>query len=130
MTLHIVPTDVNELWSLVLKHIQNQISRPSFETWFQPTQAELHKDRLTIICPNEFSADWLNNRYERLILETIRMITNETPTGVEYVVDKSNDNSKLDQGIENLQDKMVFRNTPPPGDLVVLEGSLMNCDTR
>ncbi|TCS80824.1 chromosomal replication initiator protein DnaA [Tepidibacillus fermentans] len=66
------------LWKKTLSVIEGKISKPSFETWLQSTQASsLIKDQLTIIAPNEFARDWLESRYSILIQETLYEITGE-----------------------------------------------------
>lgn len=58
--------------------MQNKISKPSFETWLKSTKAHmLQGDRLTVIAPNEFARDWLEERYSHLISEVLLELTGE-----------------------------------------------------
>jgi hypothetical protein len=107
MAQHSAPTDGNELWSLVLKQLENKINPKSFQTWFEPTQAELIGDRLIILCPNEFTQSWIQNQYGRLILDTIKML-NSTPMQVDFLVGETNGENKVSKESENLEEKMIF----------------------
>lgn len=58
--------------------MQNKISKPSFETWLKSTKADmLQGDILTVIAPNEFARDWLEERYSHLISEVLLELTGE-----------------------------------------------------
>jgi len=63
----------NELWQSVLAQMQLCISKANFATWFQNTDI-IGKDqgKITISVPNAFSKEWLSNKYNKLILKTIR----------------------------------------------------------
>lgn len=61
-----------DLWSAVLEKISEKISKPSFETWFSDTYAEIDDDVMIVKAKNEFAADWLEERYKTLIFETVR----------------------------------------------------------
>ncbi|MFA8439645.1 chromosomal replication initiator protein DnaA [Pueribacillus sp. YX66] len=67
---------ISDLWSKTLKEIEKKVSKPSFETWLKSTQAHsLEDDLLTVVAPNIFARDWLENRYSALISEIIHDIT-------------------------------------------------------
>lgn len=66
-----------DLWTKVLQKISQKLSKPSFETWFADTKAEITDCILTIKVKNEFTADWLEQRYPTLIGETIKEITGQ-----------------------------------------------------
>ena len=64
-----------ELWQSVLAQAQFQISRANFATWFQNTEIiSREADKVTISVPNAFSKEWLSNKYNKLILKTLRDI--------------------------------------------------------
>lgn len=68
--------NLSELWKKILEEIEKKVSKPSFETWLKSTQAQsLENDMLTIIAPNVFARDWLENRYTHLLTEVIHNIT-------------------------------------------------------
>lgn len=68
--------NIHELWNATLDQMKEKISKPSFETWLKATKAHsLDEDTLTIIAPNEFARDWLENQYQTLIKETLVEVT-------------------------------------------------------
>ncbi|MFC7063034.1 chromosomal replication initiator protein DnaA [Halobacillus seohaensis] len=68
--------NIHELWDNTLEKIKEKISKPSFETWLKATKADsLNENSLTIVAPNEFARDWLENQYESLITETLQEVT-------------------------------------------------------
>jgi len=67
-----------ELWAEVLKKISGKISRPSFETWFANTTAEINDDVMIVKAGNLFQTDWLNERYKNLIMETVEELMGRT----------------------------------------------------
>ncbi|CUA79789.1 chromosomal replication initiator protein DnaA [Anoxybacillus suryakundensis] len=70
--------NISDLWNKALAEIEKKISKPSFETWLKSTTAHsLKGDILIITVPNEFTKDWLESRYTRLIEQTLYDITGE-----------------------------------------------------
>ncbi|TXL63396.1 chromosomal replication initiator protein DnaA [Cerasibacillus terrae] len=68
--------NIGDLWSVVLKKIEEKVSKPSFETWLKHTQAEkLEGNELTITAPNEFARDWLEEQYSGLIATIVEEVT-------------------------------------------------------
>ncbi|GGP08191.1 DnaA N-terminal domain-containing protein [Oceanobacillus neutriphilus] len=66
-----------DIWQKVLEKINSQISKPSFNTWFKNTSAELEDDALTIYSSSAFTIDWLETNYSTLIIDTIKDVTGE-----------------------------------------------------
>ena len=70
--------NIDSLWNQVLEKIKKKISKPSFETWMKATKAHTLKgDNLTVIAPNEFNRDWLEERYADLIADLLFEVTGE-----------------------------------------------------
>ncbi len=64
-----------EIWQAVLAQIQFNISRANFATWFHDTKiAAIKNGEVTIVVPNLFSKEWLNNKYQSLILKILRSL--------------------------------------------------------
>ncbi len=62
-----------ELWRFALGEIEINISKANFITWFRHTGILKNKDGLaTIGVPNGFSKEWLENKYNKLILRALR----------------------------------------------------------
>ena len=75
-----------ELWESVLARIQLAISSANFSTWFQNTGVfSIEKSKVIISVPNNFSKEWLQNKYNKLILKYLREI-NDGIKEVEYRV--------------------------------------------
>ncbi|MBI2635089.1 MAG: chromosomal replication initiator protein DnaA [Parcubacteria group bacterium] len=70
--------DFNELWKAVLGDIELQISKANFKTWLQNTAIVDKKDGVvTIAVPNGFTKEWLENKYNKSILRSLRNIQSD-----------------------------------------------------
>ena len=68
-----------QLWQTALGEVELNISRANFITWFRDTFILKNKDGVaTIGVPNGFSKEWLENKYNKLILRALRNISSET----------------------------------------------------
>ena len=64
-----------EFWSQVLERLEQQLNRPTFETWIQETTIkELKNDSLTIGTPNPFVLKHLQKNYLSIIGEVVTEI--------------------------------------------------------
>lgn len=64
-----------ELWQTVLGEIELNISKANFITWFkQTTILEKRENQVIVGVPNGFSKEWLQNKYHKLILKSLRNI--------------------------------------------------------
>ncbi|MCK5080586.1 MAG: chromosomal replication initiator protein DnaA [Candidatus Moranbacteria bacterium] len=62
-----------ELWEAVLGEVELSLSKASFTTWFKSTSIKnLTEDSLTVIVPNIFAKEWLEKKYQKIILDSIR----------------------------------------------------------
>ena len=62
-----------ELWQAVLGELELSISKASFTTWFKNTAIfDLQKDSIVISVPNIFAKEWLEKKYKKGILDSIR----------------------------------------------------------
>src|SRR3989344_2037445 len=75
-----------ELWKAVLGNMELSLSRANFVTWFKSTSI-LSKDSQSIIVsvPNGFIKEWLENKFNKRILDSIRTLTPEVRE-IKYVV--------------------------------------------
>ncbi|MFH0906863.1 MAG: chromosomal replication initiator protein DnaA [bacterium] len=65
--------DLKELWQIVLGEVELGISKANFITWFKNTKIHSKQDGLiTISAPNGFTKEWLENKYNKLILKILR----------------------------------------------------------
>ena len=62
-----------ELWQTILGEIELGISKANFITWFKNTRIHSKKEGVvTISVPNGFTKEWLENKYNKLILKSLR----------------------------------------------------------
>lgn len=75
-----------ELWKAVLGDMELSLPRANFTTWFKNT-AILSKDTQSILIsvPNGFIKEWLENKFNKKILDSIRSLTPEVRE-VKYVI--------------------------------------------
>jgi chromosomal replication initiator protein len=70
-----VTMDHNQLWQKVLGEVELQISRPNFITWFKNSSIMDHRDGvITVGLPNNFAREWVETKYHKIILGTLRTI--------------------------------------------------------
>ncbi len=66
---------IDNLWSQVLKRLQIELSRPTFETWIKTAHAEgLENNCLVITTPNPFARNWLQKYYINTIANVVEDI--------------------------------------------------------
>jgi chromosomal replication initiator protein len=66
---------IDNLWSQVLKRLQLELSRPTFETWIKTANAErLENNCLVIVTPNPFARNWLQKYYINTIANVVQDI--------------------------------------------------------
>lgn len=69
MTLH-------ELWQAALGEIELEISKANFITWFNGTKILDNKNGIiTMAVPSIFNKDWLENKYHKIILKSLRNVS-------------------------------------------------------
>ena len=77
---------LEELWRSALAEIEIQISRPNFVTWLSGSRLiEKQEGAALVALPNNFSKEWVENRYAKIILGALRNI-DETTKKVDFVV--------------------------------------------
>ena len=63
----------HELWQAVLSEVELSISKANFTTWFKNTNIISQKDgKIVIGVPNGFTKEWLENKYNKIILKALR----------------------------------------------------------
>ncbi len=80
--------DTKQLWENVLTSIELSISPASFKMWFSETHIVRIEDGVAVIgVPNQLTKDWLNEKFGKLILKTIRGFV-DTVRACEFIVSK------------------------------------------
>ncbi len=77
------------LWESALAQIQLNISEANFNTWFRNTTiVDYNGDNITIAVPNSFVKEWLESKYHKIIIKTLKKINKEV-VKVNYSIDNS-----------------------------------------
>ncbi len=107
--------DTKQLWENVLTNIELSISPASFKIWFAETHIVRIDDGVLVVgVPNQLTKDWLNEKFGKLILKTVRGFV-DTVRAVDFVVSK-------DTG-RRVPEKVVV---PQRGDELPLTDYLIN----
>src|SRR3989338_657671 len=62
-----------ELWRRALTEIELAVSRANFVTWFKDTRIlDFVEGAVTVGVPNGFSKEWLENKFHKFILKSLR----------------------------------------------------------
>src|SRR3989338_4809135 len=70
--------DKEELWQAMLAQIQFNISKANFATWFRNTNVVSKENgEIMVSVPNNFSKEWLENKYNKLIFKIIHSLDGE-----------------------------------------------------
>ena len=70
--------DLHELWKAALGEIGLQISKANYKTWLANTSIADKKNGVVIVAvPNSFTKEWLENKYHKFILRSLRNIESE-----------------------------------------------------
>jgi len=78
--------DLKQIWDKALSEIELNISRANFITWFKNSRP-LKKDgnKFIVACQNTFTKEWLENKYQKLIITALKNVDNEIKS-VEFVI--------------------------------------------
>jgi chromosomal replication initiator protein len=80
--------DTKQLWENVLTNIELSISPASFKMWFAETHIVKIDDGILLVgVPNQLTRDWLNEKFGKLILKTVRGFV-DTVRAVEFTVSR------------------------------------------
>lgn len=83
--------DVKQLWDDALVKIELSITPANFKTWFRDTHIiSLEDGTLTLGVPSVFVRDWLHDKFQGMILKTLRDITPYVRS-IEYAVIQRSD---------------------------------------
>ncbi len=81
-------TDTKQLWDSALVEMELFLPKATFSTWFKDTFILKDEDGVVFISvPNQFAKEWLFSKYHKMILKSLRSIS-EGIRSVEYIVTK------------------------------------------
>jgi chromosomal replication initiator protein len=78
--------DFDQLWQNVLGEIELQISRPNYVTWLKNSRLVDKQDGTALVSlPNNFAKEWVENKYQKIILSALRN-ADETTKKIQFTV--------------------------------------------
>lgn len=78
--------ELEKVWRSVLSDIELQIPKASFATWLKSSRLLDKKDGMALVAlPNNFTKTWVENKYNKMILGSIRLIDDSTKN-IKFVV--------------------------------------------
>lgn len=97
-----------ELWQAVLAQVQFKISPANFATWFKNTSIlEKKNSEVIVSVPNNFSKEWLENKYHKLILNTLKSL-GEQVREIKYITARTSLKIKPSQVLTSETDQLEF----------------------
>ncbi len=89
--IHTEQIDVKKLWDDALVSIELSITSANFKTWFRDTHiVSLEDGTITLGVPSVFVRDWVSDKFQNLILKTLRDLTPHARS-IEFAVVQRND---------------------------------------
>src|SRR3989338_8423887 len=78
--------DVLTIWDKCLNYLRDELPSQKFNTWLRPLQADMNKNTLTLLAPNQFVLDWVNEHFLVKITETLRELCEGEPPVVKLKI--------------------------------------------
>ncbi|RQD73911.1 MAG: chromosomal replication initiator protein DnaA [Candidatus Syntrophonatronum acetioxidans] len=98
--------NVENIWKSALFEIEKKLSKPSFETWLKPTRPVAIKNyTLFVSVPNDFSRDFIQSRYTKLINSVLEEIC-EDNLSVKFVIPQEEKINKDQEGEDTYEDNV------------------------
>ncbi len=82
--------EFEQIWQTALGEIEIQISKPNFATWLKNSRLLDKQDGVVLVgLPNNFAKEWVENKYQKIILNALRNLDQGTKK-VQFTVHNSN----------------------------------------
>jgi len=112
-------TATKSLWENCLDFLRDEIPEQKFNTWLRPLHSEVSANTLTLLAPNQFVLDWVNEHYIAKINDILAELTSGKPPKVHLkigtkavpAVEKTNESSTVHQTTTSTPAKNTRVNT-------------------
>ena len=64
-----------DIWEQCVRQLKSELTSAEFNTWILPLQALVDGIRLQLFAPNRFVLDWVQNHYEKRLLELCALLS-------------------------------------------------------
>jgi len=81
---------VGEIWVECVQRLEVELPSQQFNMWIRPLHAEEDPDNLTLLAPNRFVKDWVNEKFSRRILEIIHEVFPNRQVQLNVVIGSTN----------------------------------------
>ena len=61
-----------ELWNKCSERLENTLSQEDFNTWIRPLKANIDKDTIEIVAPNDFILEYIEKNYSQEIKKILK----------------------------------------------------------
>lgn len=110
-------TNNPEIWQNILFLLEQEMSKPSFETWLKATSLHsINDNHLTVIVPNDFAKDWLESRYYTFIKEKADQYLN-TDVSLRFIIQGQEKNLNINTTSKHLIKNNYFNDDFVTGTL-------------
>lgn len=82
--------DFDQLWQSALGEIELQVSRPNYVTWLKNSKLIDRQDGVALVSlPNNFAKEWVEKKYQKIILGALRNL-DESTKKIQFTVNNKN----------------------------------------
>ncbi|MBN3038753.1 MAG: chromosomal replication initiator protein DnaA [Candidatus Omnitrophica bacterium] len=107
--------EVSQVWSNLLKLIEQQHGNETVETWFRPIKAgEFTDNKLTLEVPNKFFQTWIKEHYLGAIEDNLKALTHQEAVTVELQVAQPDQADTAQQQDAKPKQRRWFFRPPTP----------------
>lgn len=102
--------NLEQLWQSVLSELELQISRPNFLTWLKNSRLVNKQEGVVFVSvSNNFAKEWVENKYNKIILASLRNL-DDTTKKVEYIVENKSTSVLKNKKIKYNADEIELKN--------------------
>jgi chromosomal replication initiator protein len=92
-----------QIWQTVLGEVELTVSKANFTTWFKSTSIANQQNGVMVVnVPNGFTKEWLENKYNKFILKSLKNILPEIKE-IKYIIGKITINQQIRPQIYSLE---------------------------